>query len=239
MSFDHVAWRALPYSMGVEIGSDWQDKAPDDPIFGLYRTCGFWTKGETRLLMDVAFQAKGAWLEIGAHTGWCTNALVKPFDRYLGAGLVVAIEPMFSLPRWYRRFTENLAEYHDNGPMDGMVMPWAGRSDQYFAIWDGAGGRTFDGCLIDGDHCDVNPLNDAIGCYERLNERGVILLHDFRGPDIWNAGKYLADRGMQWRVYPSVHMVFVAWRGAFEPPPDIQEGDVDWAKHYGLPEWAQ
>ena len=223
MSFDHVAWRPLPYSMGVPIGSDWQDKPADDPVFGLYTTCGFWTENEVELLSEIAEQFRGSWLEIGAHTGWCTEDIAFLSE-------VVAIEPMFSIFEWYQRFFDNI-----HPDLRRNVMPWAGRSDQYFAIHGGK----FDGCLIDGDHEAPHPLNDAIACYERLNERGVIILHDFRGGSIWDAAKYLVDQGMNWRVYPSVNMVFVAWRGEFSPPPDIQEGDTDWAKHYGLLEWAR
>lgn len=229
MSFEHVAWRPLPYSMGVPIGSDWQDKPADDHVFGLYRECGFWTKSETKLLSKVADWFFGSWLEIGAHTGWCSNTIGDQAER------VICIEPMFSLFEWYERFAENVGDMM----ADGTVMPWSGRSDQYFAIWDGGGGRTFDGVLIDGDHQGPVPLNDAKGAYDRLNERAVVLLHDFRGPDVWDAAKYLVDRGMNFKVYPSVHMVCVCWRGEFEPPPTFQEGSVDWAAHYGLPEWAR
>lgn len=252
--FQHVAWRSLPYSMGVEIGSDWQDKAPDDPVFEIYRTCGFWTKAETKLLDTISRKFWGAWLEIGAHTGWCTEVLQWHASR------VTAIEPMFSRIDWFNRFQENINLPGDvAGQMKGIgnVMPWAGRSDEYFAIWDGAGGRTFDGVLIDGDHNAPCPLNDARNAFDRLNERAVVLLHDFRGEPVWDAAKYLVDRGMQFKVYPSVHMVCVCWRGQFdpdrtidgkfdpsligsnEPPPTFQEGAVDWAAHYGLPEWAK
>lgn len=225
--------------MGVEIGSDWQDKRADDPTFGLYRECGFWTKGESRLLKQWVNQIGGRWLEIGAHTGWCTNIIAEP--RAGGSGeypeqvhIVTAIEPMFSMPEWFHRFMAN-SSFRNMA----RIMPWAGRSSQFFDIWDGGGGRTFDGCLIDGDHCGDNPLNDAKGCFDRLNERGVILLHDFRGPDVWDAAKYLVDRGLKFKVYPSVHMVCVCWRGEFNPPAPVQEGAHDWAAHYGLPEWAR
>jgi hypothetical protein len=228
MSFEHVAWRPLPYSMGVPIGSDWQDKAADDPIFGLYTTCGFWSNAETTLLTQISAMIQGRWIEIGAHTGWCTSILGDYAD------FVVSIEPMFSLPEWYRRFAKNVQALDD-----GVVMPWAGLSNQYFAIWDGAGGRTFDGVLIDGDHAGGNPLMDARNAYDRLNPRAVVLLHDFRGPEVWDAAKYLVDQGMQFKVYPSVNMVCVCWRGEFNPPDTFQEGETDWVKHYGLPEWAK
>jgi hypothetical protein len=215
--------------MGVPIGSDWQDKAPDDPVFGLYRECGFWTRGEQLLLWKIvrAF-AGGEWIEIGAHTGFCTFEIAGIAKR------VTCIEPMFSLLEWYKRFATNLSTFM----AEGFVMPWSGRSDEYFAIWDGAGGRTFDGALIDGDHVGPCPLNDAKNVFDRLNQRAVVLLHDFRGPDVWDAAKYLVDRGMKFKVYPSVHMVCVCWRGEFDPPPLFKEGEVDWVKHYGLPEWA-
>ena len=228
MSFDHVAWRPLPYSRGVEIGSDWQDKTADDPVFGIYTTCGFFSRAEVALLEQIARQFPGDWLEIGAHTGWCTAAIAAAAGNN-----VVAVEPMLRSWEWYRRFAANLGA----GLMCGQVMPWAGKNNQYFYTANCS--LEFDGCLIDGDHEAPHPLNDARCCYARLKKRGVIILHDFRGGSIWVAGRYLADQGMQWRVYPSVNMIFAAWRGDFDPPPDIHEGPDDWAAHYGLPEWAK
>lgn len=217
--------------MGVPIGSDWQD-LPEGHEFTLYKTCGFWTAGETNLLREVAARFIGAkWIEIGAHTGWCTSIL----GRY---GLMVtAIEPMLSSTDWYRRFVDNCGP--DFSGLARTIMPWAGRSDEYFSIWDGGNGRTFDGALIDGDHNEPCPLNDARNVFDRLNERAVVLLHDFRGPAVWDAAKYLVDHGMKFKVYPSVHMVCVCWRGEFDPPPVFREGDTDWSAHYGLPEWAR
>lgn len=211
--------------MGVPIGSDWQDKPADDPVFGLYRTCGFFSEGEIELLSSVARQFRGTWLEIGAHTGWCTSVLVGHQIE------VVAVEPMFSAGGWEQRFRDNV------GAPEGLVSPWGVTSETYFKCR--TLGQSFDGCLIDGDHEAPAPLNDAKGCFERLNERGVIILHDFRGGPVWDATKWLIDQGMNFRLYPSVHMIAVCWRGEFDPPPDIQEGDVDWAKHWGLPEWMR
>lgn len=245
MSFDHVAWRPLPYSMGVAIGSDWQDKPADDPVFGLYTTCGLWTRAEADLLHAIAMQFPGEWLEIGAHTGFCTEKIADANWTHPthSEGTVTAIEPMFGLREWYERFVENVDDGKIRGPWNsGKIMPWAGLSSQFFVVNKNRPEhqrQTFDACLIDGDHEGGQPWRDAVNCYEVLNERGVIILHDFRGGPVYDAAKYLVDQGMNWRVYPSVNMVFVAWRGEFSPPPDIQEGETDWAKHYGLPEWAR
>jgi hypothetical protein len=222
--------------MGVEIGSDWQDKTPGDPVFGLYRDgCGFWTKGEVGLLESIAAEFRGRWLEIGGHTGWCAKhiaAAPRTFDQ----NFVVSIEPMLINPEWYRRFSDNLA-YHYGEGHSNAIMPWAGKSDDYFRISDT---RQFVGACIDGDHEHPHPLRDAINCFNRLEDRGVILLHDFRGPGPWEAGEFLASQGMQYKIYGSVHMVGVFWRGEFTPPAEIAEGKSsdEWIQHYGRPGWA-
>lgn len=228
MSFDHVVWRGLPYSRGVKIGSDFQDKLPNDPVFGIYRDCcGLFSAEEVRLLEQIAVQFRGDWLEIGAHTGWCTAALLRT------GCAVTAVDPGFANVEWLRRFYDNISASR------GLNSSITIRAQRSCELFQEPAGALWTGCLIDGDHEAPHPLNDAIGCYDRLKSRGVIVLHDFRGGSIWDAGKYLIDQGMEWRVYPSVNMIFVAWRGRFVPPPDIHEGPDDWATHYGLPRWAE
>jgi hypothetical protein len=233
VSFDHAKWWPRDYSMGVPIGSDWQDKAADDPVFGPYRTCGFWSEGETEFLIRIVRQLPSLWLEIGAHTGWCTKQIALQATKKGNDIFVVGLEPMFRAIGWEQRFRDNIGK-----DLFRLVAPWGIDSATYFGPNVCSRGP-FSGCLIDGDHEGKAPLNDAIGCYKDLQERGVILLHDFRGPPVWDAAKWLVDQGMRWRVYPSVHMIFCAWRGEFDPPPDIDEGGVDWAKHWPMPEWAR
>lgn len=230
MSFNHVSWRPLHYSIGVEICSDFADAAPDDPLHWWHNNVGFWTRGEAKLLRDIAAQFQGHWVEIGAHTGWTAAQIVA------GGAHVTSIESMFSYWPFYKRFSENLA----SELAAGKVMPWSGRSDWYFEHWDNQDGRKFIGACIDGDHEAPHPLRDAINCFDRLEDRGVILLHDFRGPGPWEAGEYLAKQGMEYKIYGSVHMVGVFWRGDFTPPPEIREGKTsdEWIRHYGKPDWA-
>jgi hypothetical protein len=228
LNFAHAIWHSRGYSGGVPIGSDWADKPEGDPTFGLYKNCGFWSRGEVALLGQVARQFPGRWLEIGAHTGWCAGHLAAEKCN------VISVEPGFLVLEWYRRYAENLSDEL----AAGQVMPFAGRSSQFFDIWEAHPVRNFIGTVIDGDHDEPNPLLDAKGSFARLEERGVIALHDFRGPAVWDAAKWLVDQGMQFRVYPSVHMVCICWRGEFDPPPQIQEGP-DWARIHTIPHWAR
>jgi hypothetical protein len=228
LNFANAIWHPRGYSGGVPIGSDWADKPEGDPKFGLYKNCGFWSRGEVALLGQVARQFPGRWLEIGSHTGWCAGHLVAS-----GCD-VISIDPGFLDEEWYERFRANLAE-----ELAGVrVIPFAGRSAEFFNIWELHPEKMCTGSLIDGDHDAPNPLEDAKGSYARLADRGVIALHDFRGPAVWDAAKWLVDQGMQFRVYPSVHMVCLCWRGSFDPPPDIQEGP-DWRRIYEVPAWVR
>ena len=231
VSFDNVRWRVMPYSIGVEIGSDFADAPESDAkIEGSPRwqheNVGFWTRGEARLLQQIAAEFPGEWLEIGAHTGWTATQLIK------GGARVVSIDTMFNDRQFYRRFAENMGVQL----AAGQVMPWAGLSNDFFRC---SILKDFSGVLIDGDHDEPNPENDARKALPRLKERGCIVLHDFRGPGPFAAGKFLFDQGLKMQVYPSVHMVAVFWRGDFDLPPQISEGETDWAAHYGLPEWAK
>lgn len=229
IQFAHLHSRPLPYSLGHDVPSDWADKADSDPVLGIYKACGCWTHDERAILHNVARQIRGTWLDIGAATGITTAHLARDVDR------VIAIEPMFSLPEFYSRFAANVSIQLTAG----RVMPWAGRSDQYFYVWDGAGGRTFDGVVVDGDHNHPVPMNDAIGAWCRLKDRAVVLFHDFRGAPVWDAAKWLVDQGMRFKVYFTPHMVCLCWRGEFAPPEHQRDTSVDWGRVAALPEWAR
>jgi hypothetical protein len=232
MSFDNVKWRPMHYSMGVEIGSDFTDKPEGDPLRWQHENVGFWSQGEAKLLRQIASQFDGHWLDIGAHTGWTAAHIAK-----WGHTHVTSIEPMFMDYLFYERFVENLQDEISQA----LVMPFPGTSDLFFNQWGDDPARKFAGACIDGDHDKPHPLRDAVHCLDRLEDRGVIVLHDFRGPGPWDAGEYLAEQGMQYKVYGSVHMVGVFWRGDFTPPAEIAEGKThaDWILHYGLPNWAK
>jgi len=226
MSFDNVAWRPMHYSISVEIGSDFADAEPGSPMHWQHNNVGFWSREEARLLRDIAAQFRGHWIEIGSHTGWTAAQIVA------AGATVTTIDPMFASPSFFQQFARNM-----NAEMcAGQVIPWPGQSDWYFEHWVD---HRFIGGLIDGDHDHPHPLRDAINCYRQLEQRGVIVLHDFRGPGPWAAGEYLAKQGMQYKIYGSVHMVAVFWRGEFTPPPEIVEGNTNWTMNYGLPEWMK
>ena len=211
--FKHTVSRPMPHSFGHDVLSDWGDKADDDPIFGIYKRCGFWTHDEVAILYNIAKQLGGRWLDIGGHTGW-TAAHVA------AAGCEVhSIEPMYRGEygmEWNRRLIENFSD------LNGQILPatfHAIRSDEFFAV----NVPDFKGVVIDGDHDRPHPLNDAI---ESANRSNLILFHDAIGEPAQEGIRYLVEHGFNLKIYETPHVVACCWHGDFEPPHHVPDPRV-------------
>lgn len=210
--------RVQGHSFGHDVVSDWSDKDDDDPVFGLYKQCGFWTHDEAAILFHIAGRVTGSWLDIGGATGWTAAHLAQA-----GAN-VISVEPMLWLQEWRARFAANVGIELRHG----YIMPWAGRSEQFFCVLEGMELR-FDGVVIDGDHNAPVPLRDAISAASRLYNPGVILLHDLMGGPVQDAAIWLMDHGFNCRVYYTPHMIACCWRGdRFTPPQHMADTAIDW-----------
>jgi hypothetical protein len=209
--FKHLHWRPMPHSMGIEVASDWADKDENDPVFGLYKRCGLWTMDEVAILYNCARQFPGgAGLDIGSHTGWTT--------AHLWAGTGGAVSAMDPL---YRGDTGFFARMRTNTDAVGfMSHPLVVTSDEWFeTIRRNSPDPWLRVAVIDGDHCSPHPLSDAQNVAKRMIwQRGAILLHDAIGKPVQDAVVWLAEAGFNVKVYRTVHVVAVAWRGEFEPP---------------------
>ena len=210
--FKHAWSRPMDYAFRHDVISDWGDKRDDDPVFGLYRKCGFWTQDEAAILYNVAKQVGAPWIDIGAHTGW-TAAHIAVAESVTQ---VTALDPMLDNREFVRRAFENLNQIPERRPI--LLVPE--RSDQYFARLPPARAR---GIVIDADHDAPNPLNDAKMAAAHLEPDGVILFHDFTGGPVQQSVLYLMDLGFKCRVYYTPHMVALCWRGDFKPPDHTPE----------------
>lgn len=223
--FPHLHSRVMPHSMGQEVLSDWADKDPDDPVFGIYRVCGFLNYDEAAIVYQCAKQIGGYWLDVGCHTGWTALHMAR------AGAWVVGIDPMLANEEFKARTQENISRvrmYHKI-----RLMPVTSRMlfgyNQEPVITATSG---FDGVLIDGDHCWGEPEYDAEQSFEHLNDRGVILLHDFIGGPVTKAVTWLMAQGMKCRVYcSSSQLLAVCWRGEFTPPDYTPDPAVDWLEY--------
>ena len=208
-------WRAMGHSYGVPVGSDWADKADSDGIFGLYKRCGSFCLEEVCILFECARQLPGIWLDIGAHTGWTTLHLLE------AGRLVAAVEPMWRVEEFKARALENMDGA--NGDLETFDM----RSDEFFAgpaaIYCETG---FSGVVIDGDHDEPCPINDAKNAHKHLAKDGVILFHDAIGRPVQDGILWLIEQGYKCKVYSTPHVVACCWRGDFVPPEHVADPRV-------------
>lgn len=202
----------MPHSGGVPVASDWTDRDKDDPIFGLYKRCGFWTMAEAGILFGCAQYFRGKWLDIGAHTGWTAAhvAAAHPDNS------VMAVEPMFAVPDFRERAEENLREC---GIADRVLL-FPGRSDEFRQQCTSPSAPAYAGVCIDGDHDSPHPHNDATIADSILGIGGVVLFHDSKGGPVQDGVRFLVGMGYRSHYYDTVHGVTVCWRGedTFVPP---------------------
>lgn len=218
--FKHLHWRKMPHSMGHLVASDWADKPVDDPMFGLYKNCGLWTRDEAAILHAWAangIRLQGLWLDIGAHTGWTSKHI-----NYGTNSTVLCIDPMLADRGFRYRWSENT----------GFPGSWAHgiTSAQEFAMENGSPTKLA-GVCIDGDHEPGKPLEDAQNAATHLAETGVIIFHDGIGRPTREAVTWLMGQGFKARLYWTPYLVFVCWRGDFTPVDHIPDARIDWTNH--------
>ncbi len=231
--FKHLHSRVMGHSFGHDVLSDWADKADDDPVFGIYKNCGFWTHDEAAILYNVAQRSPfdSQWADIGSHTGWTTAHIMAAGPRCPG------IDPMYMNAEFIERFDDNVMESTGR-----LSNPFGETSAAFFTGKYVGTGMPRVGWCIDGDHEPGVPLADAKGAAAHLADPGVIIFHDFIGQPVREAVTWLMDQGFHCRVYLTPHMVALCWRGDFTPPdhvPDpfiVSQGlparcpDFDWSR---------
>jgi hypothetical protein len=199
-AFPYLHVRPMPHSFGHSVPSDWADKPLNDPVFGLYKNCGMLTHDEAAIVFNISHRHPGLWLDIGSHTGWST--------AHLGS-TVIAVDPMYGVPEFRQRAYDNLrrANYHMPVLLNETSRTFFDKNQMKFA-----------GVMIDGDHSDGEPQQDAKNALAHLKDDGVIIFHDFIGRPVREAVQILMAEDFQARVYITPHMMAVCWRGEFRPP---------------------
>jgi len=205
----------MGHSFGHDVISDWGEKDPEDPVFGLYRNCGFFTHDEAAILHHCAFEIQpGEWVDIGSHTGW-TSAHIA-----LAGCDVVAVDSMYGNPEFLQRARDNIKCARLLNDVEFFI----GTSADFFKRTD----KKYSGVCIDGDHCEPWPLLDAQAALAHAKDDAVIVFHDFIGPPTWTGAKFLIEQGWKFRVYNTAHMLCVCWRGKFNPPGHNPDPSIDW-----------
>lgn len=214
-NFKHLHWRPMGHSFGHDVASDFSD-LPDPHPLALYKSCGLWTMDEAAILYNVAKRMGGQWIDIGAHTGWTTKYVWIATKEY-----AYPVDPMLAVPEFVERFCENM--WCEPAGFLGAAIT----SNAYFKQKRKAGAFAH-GVVIDGDHSEGKPLEDAMNARAHLHPDGVIIFHDFVGQPVREAVVWLMDHGFQCRIYNTPHMIACTWRGEFTPPDHAADLMIDW-----------
>ncbi len=257
--FKHLHWRAMGHSQGHLVASDWADKSDDDPVFGIYKKCGLWTRDEASVLYKTAAAVpSGDWLDIGCHTGWTSWHIQRANNHYVhycdpcemlfrhriqenspsgvnipGCPISSTSAEFFAAERMFfiNRGGPQCIRMRDKDTGDWIPGCFTWVESKGFSKHVPDFTPTFRGVCIDGDHEPGEPLKDAKNALKHLAPSGVIIFHDAIGRPVREAVTFLLDQGFKARLYVTPHMVMTCWRGEFDIPTHTPDPRGDWAPH--------
>ncbi len=179
---------------------------------------GWLNRDEAHLLYHNAapFRGRRA-LQIGGALGWSACHLA------LAGALLDVIDPLLARPELHESVRTSLQA----AGVLGAVHLHAGTSPALVEEL-GRAGRRWSLVLIDGGHEGDAPLRDAQACAEFAADDALILLHDLAAPAVARGLDHLRDRGWQTRIYQTMQILGVAWRGDVRPVPHQPDPQVFW-----------
>jgi glycosyltransferase involved in cell wall biosynthesis/predicted O-methyltransferase YrrM len=176
-------------------------------------TVGFLSRDEAHILYNAAlpFVGKPA-LEIGCFMGWSTCHLALA-----GVHLDV-VDPLLNEPQFYDSVDSSLRAA---GVRDRVNLI-KGRSPEAVQTL-GASGQRWSVFFIDGDHEGDAPHADAATAEAFAADDCLVLFHDLAAPAVANGLRYFKSRGWKTRVYRTMQVMGVAWRGKATPPKHVPD----------------
>lgn len=169
---------------------------------------------EAVLLHNFALPFKGRrGLEIGCHLAWSTAHLAA-------AGLHLdVIDPALGVPR-HRAHVEGSLEACG---LLGHVSLFEGFSPSIVDAVAALNEERWSFVFIDGLHDGDAPRQDAVAVSEHMAPTAAIAFHDLAAPPVARGLEALREMGWQVRVYQTMQVMGLAWRGSYEPPEHVMD----------------
>jgi hypothetical protein len=190
---------------------------PSDPL--LDPECCFMTHDEVAIVHAWAARLPGEWVDIGCRLMWTAVHIAQTM------AFVLAVDPALAHSAFRRRALDNLSgcdasELIHLFPLTAQEF-FSGPAQIY---------RCISGVVIDGNHDQPEPLNDARGALANLAPTGAVLFHDFWGRPIREGVEHLIEAGMKCRVYNTPNGMAVCWRGAVDAVHHVPDPAIDWER---------
>lgn len=153
-------------------------------------------------------------LEIGCHLGFSTAHLVK-------AGLLLdVIDPMLG----QNDHLQNVVATLERSTPDGTWYLHAGYSPMLVeTVFKAGSDEPWSFAFIDGLHESGAPTADAKAVAPFMANTAAVMFHDLACPDVANGLRALAEAGWHTRVYETMQIMGIAWRGGYTPPNHIAD----------------
>lgn len=180
---------------------------------------GFLSPDEAHILYNTAlrFQGQSA-LEVGCWMGWSACHLAA------GGVQLDVVDPVLAEPEFYQSVSASLerAEVRDRvnlvpGCSPQQVESLAEKHQRRWAL-----------IFIDGNHEGNAPLKDAQCCEQFAADDAMIFFHDLASPAVAEGLAFLHQRGWKTKIYNTMQIMGVAWRGQVEPVGHQPDPRIAW-----------
>lgn len=178
---------------------------------------GFINVDETSVLYACAQRARGIGIEIGSLRGWSTIYLASALD------FLTTIDPVFLDPARYAE-TQQLLKL---AGVDQKCKLIPGYSPEAISL-AAASNQPWSFAFIDGNHDGDAPRIDVQHIIPHMASSSAILFHDLVSPDVSSALFYLNDNGWSCKIYQTMQIMGLAYRGNYIPPSHQPDPHQKW-----------
>lgn len=211
MVLGDTANQSWPY-LRREIGHNWYVDRRNPAV-------GFVSVDEAAILYNTAklFVGKPC-LEIGCWRGWSTAHIAA------GCRDLDVIDPKLAEEDFLQDVRASMARA---GVLDGIRFHTDPSPAAVHRLYHERRTR-WAFAFIDGDHEGAAPRRDAEAVLQYAAKDALILFHDLASPDVSAGLALLAQEGWKTRIYQTMQIMGVAWRGEVTPVDHIPDPSQAW-----------
>lgn len=181
-------------------------------------TDGFINIDETSILVAVARSVGGAGLEIGSLRGWSTVHIAGVLPQLDAVDVAFADEERRSEVRAVIEAaqTNSFCTLHAGESPEAIHRIAQTRSQRWSFFF------------VDGDHHGCGPKNDAEVVDQYAEDTAAAVFHDLTSPDVAAGLEYLFLKRWKIKIYHTMQIMGVAYRGSVELPRHVPDPHENW-----------
>ena len=178
---------------------------------------GVISKEEAVILHNLAKHFSGLRaLEIGCHLAWSSAHI-------LAAGVRLDIvDPRLEDGEHGKFVRDSLTRAVPNA----AYKLWSGFSPSIIDAVAATSSEPWSFVFIDGNHDGIAPVNDSLAVIPHCADTACVVFHDLVAPPVAAGLEYFRKQGWNTRIYNTMQVLGIAWRGDFTPFEHIADENV-------------